>query len=345
MIWKNVEFHNVAELIENEDGSVSWLRMPQWVKDGLDSDGRNLGNATGVELRFVLKGDKVVIKMSAGDTPTCTGMFHIYRGAIQGGWQEHSVHRFVGGIPEEFEIVAADNLDNLKFMTEKAGYQWDPQVIRVVFDRGIYKIYDIVGDTEPPSAAQKPQKTIVCYGSSITHGSNSMNMSYSWVSLVAHNLNMDVRNLGMAGSCKLEPSVAEYLTAEGKQGNWDMAVLELGINVLGWEEEKIHNMSESFIKKVASNNPDKPVFVISPLCFYGDDLKNTENGNKWRRILKEVVEGLSLSNVFYINGLDIIGDSSLYISADEVHPNIYGCMKIAETVTRKIEESLKKVRA
>ena len=28
MIWKNAEFHNVAELIENEDGSVSWLRMP-----------------------------------------------------------------------------------------------------------------------------------------------------------------------------------------------------------------------------------------------------------------------------------------------------------------------------
>ena len=77
MIWKNVEFHNVAELIENEDGSVSWLRMPQWVKDGLDSDGRNLGNATGVELRFVLKGDKAVIKMSAGDTPILNSVYYL----------------------------------------------------------------------------------------------------------------------------------------------------------------------------------------------------------------------------------------------------------------------------
>ncbi len=339
MIWKNAEFHNVGELKENEDGSVSWLRMPQWVKDGLDSEGRSLGHATGVEIRFVLNGDKAIIKMSAGDTPTCSGMFHVYRGAIQGGWQDHSVHRFVGGTPEEFEIVRANNLDKLNFMTEKAGYSWDPQVIRVIFDRGFFKIYDIVGDIKPPVEGQKPKKTLVCYGSSITHGSNSMNMSYSWASLVGHNLNMDVRNLGMAGSCRLEPSVAEYLAREGRQGNWDIAVLELGINVLGWAEEKIYRSSENMVKTVALSNPDKPVLVISPFCFYEDDLKSNDNGHKWRRILKDVVEKLALPNVTYINGLDVIGNSSLYISADGVHPSIYGCMKIAEVLTDKIKQN------
>lgn len=340
MIWKNAEFHNVAELIENEDGSVSWLRMPMEVKNGLDSDGRLLNAATGVELRFLLRGEKAVIKIGVNDALSSTGVFHIFRGAIQGGWKDHT-GKVASGTPQEFEITRSSNIEHLRFMTEKAGFDWDPQVIRIIFDRGYYKIYDIVGDIEPPTPEQKPENTLLCYGSSITHGSNSLDMSHSWVSVLAHNLNMDARNLGMAGTCKLEPAVAEYIASEGEKGNWDVAVLELGINVLSWDEKEIRQKSENMISQVASRNPEKPVFIVSPFCFYGDDLGTAKNGDKWRKILKEVTEKLAFSNVTYINGMDVIGDSSLYISADEVHPNIYGCMKIAEVMTEKLKAVLK----
>ena len=42
----------------------------------------------------------------------------------------------------------------------------------------------------------------------------------------------------------------------------------------------------------------------------------------------------------YINGLDVIGDMS-YISADEVHPNIYGVQRIADVLTEKIRTIIK----
>lgn len=342
MIYKNAEFHNVAELIYNDDGSVSWMRMPQYVKDNLDSEGLMVYNSTGVEIRFILKGEKAVVKMSAGDSDIKNGVFHVYRGAIQGGWQDHEIHTIVKNKPEEFVIECSKNIGNLKFMTDKAGYTWSPEVIRIIFDRGYYKIYDIEGDIEPPRKEDKPPKTILSYGSSITHGSNSLSYSHSWVSMLAHNLKMDARNLGMAGTCRLEASVADYIASEGESGNWDIATLELGINVLGWKEDLITEKSEYFIKEIVTRNPQKQIFVISPFCYYGDDISNSENGKNWRRILKEIVQKLDSPFVTYINGMDVIGDSSLYISADEVHPNIYGCLKIAEVLTDKIRAVIEK---
>ena len=52
--------------------------------------------------------------------------------------------------------------------------------------------------------------------------------------------------------------------------------------------------------------------------------------------MKEEVELLNYSNVKYIKGTDILPDMS-YISADMVHPNIYGVQKIAEELTKIIK--------
>lgn len=43
-------------------------------------------------------------------------------------------------------------------------------------------------------------------------------------------------------------------------------------------------------------------------------------------------------NVTYINGLDLLGDMSL-MSADEVHPNIYGVAQIAERITKIVDNT------
>lgn len=91
-------------------------------------------------------------------------------------------------------IDKAENVDTLKAMAADAG------------------------DIAPPVKAQTPSKTLLCYGSSITHSSNSIDASHTWASLIAHSLNMDLRNLGMAGSCAIEPEVINYIASEGERG-------------------------------------------------------------------------------------------------------------------------------
>ena len=338
MIYKNIEIHNIAELIPGDDGSISWKRVPSFVHKEMEAPNADLvvHNSTGVELRFVIKGDSAIIRMSTlNNSPKSFNTFHVFRGGIQGGWEDHELHRHVTVEPQDFEIKKSQNLPHLREMMQKSGLDWDPEVVRIIFDRGSYKIHDIIGDVEPPKKEMCPKKTLLSYGSSITHGSNSIDMSHAWVSLVAHNLNMDARNLGMAGSCALEPAMAEYIASEGEKGNWDIATLELGINVLSWDEEKIYQRVEHLLRTVAGRNAEKPIFVISPFYYCGDDFNENNNAGSWRRIIEEIVKKRNDSNVTYINGMDIIGDMS-YMSADEVHPNIYGVQRIADVLTKKI---------
>lgn len=331
MIYKNFEIHNIEEILQNEDGSISWKRVPDYVDKALETEqGKRMSQgSTGVELRFVLKGEKAVIRMctSGGD-----GVFHVYRGGIQGGWSDHETHKIVRTEVEDFVIERSPNPDRLQIMNQKAGLGWDSEVIRVIFDRGSYKIFDVSGDIMPPTKAQCPEKTLLAYGSSITHGSNSMDMSHAWVSVLAHNLRMDARNLGMAGSCAMEPEMIAYIASEGEKGHWDAATLELGINVLGWEEEKIIARVSNTISQIAGRNPDKPVVVISPFYHWGDEFDEHDRAKLWRKRIKQVVEELNYPNVSYVNGLDILGDLS-FLSADGVHPNIIGVQQIAERMT------------
>ena len=74
---------------------------------------------------------------------------------------------------EEFEILKSENPERLKLMHNKLDYSWDSEVIRIIFDKGTFKIFDISGDIEVPEKNQYPDKTLLCYGSSITHGSNA----------------------------------------------------------------------------------------------------------------------------------------------------------------------------
>ena len=341
VIYKNAEFHNVSELITNEDGSVSWRRVPTSVMEQMEMpNGVNMvHNCVGVELRFVLKGDSATVRISAADdNPETINSFHIYRGGLQCGWWDE-VHSRVTGIPKDFVIEKPKNPEGVKKMAEMLGHQWDSDVIRIIFDRGVFKIHDIIGDVEPPRADQKPKKTLLTYGSSITSGSNAWDMSHAWFAVLGYNLDMDVRNIGMSGSCSLEPAFAEFIASEGEKGNWDIATLEMGINVLEWEDEKIYDRVENMLVQVAGRNPDKPIFVISPFYHCGEAFYENDNTANWRSIIEELVNKFNYKNVTYINGLDVL-DNMSYICADEVHPNIYGVQRIADVLTEKIKSTL-----
>ena len=335
MIYKNVEIHNVGELLSgDEKGSTKWLRVPENVFNKMESEQGKMVcmGATGVELRFVMESDTVTLRMR---TRGKNGIFHVYRGSIQGGWEDHEVDKIVTNEAADYVIKKSGNTDKLKSISADFDYPFSPDVVRVIFDRGGFEIIDIIGDVRPPKPTEIPQKTILAYGSSITHGSNSLDMSHSWVSVLAHNLKMDCINLGMAGSCWMEPEIVDYIARAGNLQKWNVAILELGINVLNWDEKKIVNRVENTLTQIAGRNKDKDVYVISP--FYSMvDYEKESKAQKWRELIEDTINRLNYNNVKYINGLDLLGDMSL-ISADEVHPNIYGVAQIAERITKIIK--------
>lgn len=157
-----------------------------------------------------------------------------------------------------------------------------------------------------------------------------------WLAQVGYNLGMDTRNLGIAGHCRMEKEMIDYISDEGKKGNWDMAIISMGVNVMYWEREKIIPRIKYAIEKIAKDNPYKPIFAVSPIYCW-DDYKDGKQSAIWRNEIKKAVDNCGQNNVTYIKGLDLVGNMS-FISADEVHPGVYGIQEIAKNMTGLISE-------
>ena len=118
MRYKNIEIHNVAELVDGKCGGVSWLRFPERVAEKFEGGEAAYSVArygTGVELRFVIEsGDSAVIRMSKYEADDVNNTFHVFRGGIQGGWEDAGVNNGVGNELKDFVIKRSKNIDALK---------------------------------------------------------------------------------------------------------------------------------------------------------------------------------------------------------------------------------------
>lgn len=340
MKFKNIEIHNVAELTDGRNGGVGWLRFPKSVAEKFEGGEGALNvarYATGVEFRFVIEnGDSAVIRLRKFESDDVSNTFHVFRGGVQGGWEDADINNFVGSEPADFVIKRSKNIDALKRISPDDGFS--PEVVRVIFNRGRYELLDISDNVRPPEKGEVPDKKILFYGSSITHGSNALDMSHSFASIIGSRLNYDVYNLGMAGNCRIEHETADYLTSL----DWNIAVLELGINVLDWEMDKVAERCDYVLENVAGKHPDKPVFMISPFYCDNDLLKDGVRSKPWRKTMEERIRKANLPNVTYINGLDVL-DGPKYLCADALHPNIYGVQKIADDLFALIYKEMNRV--
>ncbi len=335
MIYKNMEVHNAAALLPGDFGGVVWRRYPMEVCERFERDGARIqaGGATGIELRFIMKSERVVLSVRSERV----GHYHIYRGGLQGGWYDHEGRTTS---PEKTEIVIERKEQALvERMHRDYNLPWDPSLIRIIFDRGRFEILDVLeGEIEPPAEGQTPPKTILFYGSSITHGSNALNDSNSWTAMVAEGLGMDKLNRGLAGSCCIEESTVSYLGELGRAGAWDVAVLELGINVLSYGADLRRERTLNALDKIAGQNPEKPIFVISPFYSYEDYVGGTR-ATDWRETIRAAVSERGYKNVTYIPGDAVLSDMR-GISADGVHPSVRGVETIARVLLEKMKEVL-----
>ena len=334
MIFKNIDFHNVSELTENENGSYTMHRFPLVVEEKLECGQMANTITTGVELRFKIKSGSVKIKLRNDGTAGTASTVYQYRGEILDSWQNFSFS-VPGG--EEFtrEIGQHGEINLLNEVTKSASYPYSPEVIRLVFKSSAIRFVDVEGDVEPPSKNDVPYKTYLAYGSSITHGSQSYSNATNFVSQVASYFKVNALNKGLAGSARLEKAVADEIAEMGKRGEWDFATLCLGINVSNIPPEDFRERAEYMLKTVTEANPEKHIFAISPV-FSRDDMIGKSNLSDFRQIMEELVWKINSPTVHYINGLSLLSGAG-GLSADLVHPSPDGANEIAKNLINQIK--------
>lgn len=325
MIFQNIEFHNVDEIVPYEDG---WRlhRLPSHVRSSCNPGLENTSAyGTGVELRFCILGDCAEIRLRT--VPIAEGqMAFVYYGSIQGGWQQSSY--VITAEPTTIRISHPGNMENLKTVTANANLPFSPEVVRLVLPYGNNIFLGVQGDICPPDAGMLPKKTLLSYGSSITHGSLALVAPYAYPFRIAQKLGMDSLNKGFAGTCLCEKAMAEWFVS---RKDWHAATIEMGINMMGMEEDEFERRIDEFTGIMADDG--RPVFATSIFATAADTPKH----HRFRQIVRKYAE----PRLHFVDGLDLL-DRPDFIAQDGVHPSLEGIGQIADRWAEAIRKELPK---
>ena len=315
MIFHSIDFHNVEEIREDEQG-YRLYRFPLSLADQMDEGAERVSNlSTGIELRFKLISDKAVLKLRA-EAAEEAQVAYIYFGSFQGGWYLSS--KVILEKETEILIKRPDNMDILKKISIEQKLGFNPEVVRVVLPYGRCLFIGIEGDIEVPQKADYPNRTYLAYGSSITHGSLALAMPHTYPFQIAQKFSYDYLNLGMAGSARLEKPLAQSLR---QRNDWDFMSMEIGINMIkSFDEETFEKRLKEFL--AAFKEEHRPIFVTSIFGYQGELQERASN-------FREIVRNHAGDPLIFTDGLELLNKPE-YVSQDLTHPSLEGIREITE---------------
>ena len=323
MIFDQIEFHNVVEL-EQRLGMPGYLmhRFPRTVREAVRQDVADLCRS--VELRFYIE-EKCAIRGAVYlMARACDGEAVVF----YGDYQQAQVVPLPRGVVTPVEIDLPETIRDLP------ARRFASRVCRIFINSRTAVSY--VGHEwlriRPPRPEEKPERLLVCYGSSITHGGLARSNCDCYAQLAARRLGMDVLNLGMSGSCFAEPEMVDFVAEAGG----DAVFLELGANMLGSVPvEEYERRVTHALERIAKGHAGVPVLATAlyPSRHVGEDYRAYE------RALSGAVSRLALPNLFYEDAWELLPDFT-GLSTDGLHPSDWGHMLIGENLAARIQARL-----
>ncbi|MEK6796064.1 MAG: GDSL-type esterase/lipase family protein [Spirochaetota bacterium] len=327
MIHENIEFHNVV-MEPSPTGGMMLPRYPSAVRNAFSERGRFVAmESTGGEMRFVTDAKNVRVYLSSVDNDADV---HVYRGDFF--LATHTLSKGQVSVihlepPARFNEVA-------DAMVSRGGFS--PSVWRIRFNRActVFHGLDAFGhDVRPPKKDEKPAKTLLCYGSSITHSNAN-----GYPAHAARILGMDVYNKGLSGACQCEKEAADYIASLP----FDAATLELGVNMRGgYTTEEFKRRAEYVVEKVMAAG--KPVFLITIFPNFSDFAREsnieTVRDREYCDVLRDLTASKRSDRLFLIEGSDVLSDIT-GLTCDLIHPSDYGHAHMGANLARLMREKI-----
>ena len=335
MIYENLEFFNVAEINTQPDGSLSLFRFPKSAYMGMSDVGCKMARScSGIEIRFVT--DANVIWFTLGARAEKLN-FHVYCG----DYKYQSLEIGEGEKKTFFlePINALASIDEETLNGDDCRNRYSSKVWRIVFSKGFPLFYGVepLNGTfiRPPKKEELPKKTMLAYGSSISHGCWTDNYTYSYVNIAAEQLGIDVKNKAMSGSCREERAVADFLAKE----DFDLAFLELTTNMCNpfdYSLEEVLSRTEYMLRKICE--ADKSRKIICTNGYRLNYYKKPENYTEYDKRVFDVKNGvdrivsdLPYENLVYVDSREIY-KNTFYACLDLIHPGEFGHYRMAESL-------------
>lgn len=323
-----------VESLEQDDTYGDYItgRIPEAVRRQLNPKAQsNMLFVSNSELRFVMEEDAVTIvlrRLPVSGQIKSRGILEVFSGDYQGSCE---ISPEVIDVNEtEITIRRQDWSHICRFPRNPGGFA--PQVMRVLlpYDWGCC-IREIRGAIRPPKTEEMPEKRLLFYGSSITHGGNASVPSRTYAFQTAWELGYDFINLGSAGSAFMDCAMAEYIAG---LTDWDAAVFELGVNVIEeWTDGQLYERAYQWIDTVKHAHPEKTV-IVTDMYYNHYDFEGDERSDAFRKKIEECVSVLEkkYDRLYYKKGTEIMG-TFRGLSSDGLHPSDAGHTMIAQNLT------------
>ena len=332
MRYKTIELHNVRDVIEG-DGKPGFglLRIPADILDSVNKGVRNMAHmGASCEIRGMLPedGEATVVLQAMDDnvTPPVVTVYH-------GCFCDQSIH--LETTPMEITIKPPKNLELMTMISQRDNHPFDPHLVRVRLPHiHTTRVLSIAGDLSYPPAAATPDKTLLCYGSSITHGASAIAPEGIYAAQCAYHLGCDLINLGFGGAARMDSAIAEHIAS---RNDWDVATLEMGINVRDWPLDTFRSAVERFVGTIAASHPDKYLFCIDLFTNDEDFKHNPTRGVGFRKAVANIVSSFDSNKIIHIDGRTILTNPA-GLRTDLVHPSDAGMRDMGFNLATVIQQ-------
>ncbi len=335
MIKDNIIFHNVDEL---EETKLGWRlhRYKKSVSAEVNPQARDMNRyACGCEMRFKTDAPKIKLTIYSdddyGDILVFCGdnMLASYRVTKAG-----------------YMTITA--LDHWGFKDLGKGF-FDGEERR--FSKNVWRIYFhsfrcTVAELDTfdypvmlPDADELPKKTLLSYGSSISHGSATLFHPNSYPQTFARLAKMDCLTKGTGGSCRIDKAVVDDFAA---RDDWDIGLFELGINMIGSETDFFAERFNYLVDKMVATGK-KLIFVTMFPCgvCYDKNEEKFKRYNEFNDVIRKRYETLDKEQCFLVEGSEIL-TSTTWLMCDNIHPSTEGHVMMGINLYNKCKDFIEK---
>ena len=350
MNYDGLEFFNAAEVEETRRG-VRMYRFPRAVcdamgaplDDGVNRFGRYVSQTTtGCEIRFVTDGDRARIALTSLDFD---GYVQVFCGDFL----------YYSGYDYQFP-VKKDRVTVIELKRPKMFDSMNPELQRISFAPQVWRVMSGINMTlamvefegfgfsvRPPKAEEVPEKTLLCYGTSLTYGACASAQGVAYVQLLGRLLGCNILNKAMGGSCMNEPEVADYFVSGREQ--FDGVFLENSVN-MGRSVELYRERASYLLQQLTAAYPEIPIYCVTCYpnqynmvgncavpCRKSTDSEEGRTLDQKDVIMRELAESYPSCRV--IEGADMM-DHSTDLTMDGIHLSDYGHIRVAQNLAQRI---------
>lgn len=286
-----------------------------------------LANCTsGGQIRFRTNSSKVSVRIRLTNK---TGMYHM---APTG---EGGVDAYIGAVGEQIYAGTAGFVPTNQEYEGKLFADLPRELRQVTLNLPLYQgVTECWVGVEPGATIESPipyesEQRVIVYGTSITQGGCATRPGMTYTNILSRRLNLEFINLGFSGNGKGEPEMAQVIA---QISNPACLILDYEANT---DTELYTTTLPPFIQFYREQHPHVPILIISRVPYGLEPLypEFAEGRMERRKFQSELVHSLREagdSQIYFVDGSNLLGPNPADATVDGVHPTDLGFMYMAD---------------